>query len=208
MRVHTNSEKLTNKVSKAIQWSEWDKAFRACQEKPGAVSRVLMAALRYRDLGRSGVRDAVNEAILNELALLERFLPSLHVIAAVAPLLGLLGTVTGMISTFEVITEFGTGDPKLLSGGISVALVTTELGLIVAIPVLLIHSILTSAVEHIAGEMEQNALKLSLNFAQEQTLQLEDENGNETVKSKDETEKQKQEQEQEEEKREEKREEV
>ena len=71
-----------------------------------------------------------------------RFSTVIPVIAAVAPLLGLLGTVTGMISTFEIITEHGTGDPRMLSSGISEALITTQLGLIVAIPMLLLGNIL------------------------------------------------------------------
>ena len=82
------------------------------------------------------------------------------VVAAVAPLLGLLGTVTGMISTFDVITIFGNSDPKLLSGGISVALVTTELGLIVAIPLLLLHHFLSRRVDAIVNELEEEGAVL------------------------------------------------
>lgn len=82
----------------------------------------------------------LDQSIIKEIPRLRRYLPTLAVFAAVAPLLGLLGTVTGMIETFQSITLFGTGDPKLMSGGISHALVTTELGLIVAIPILLLHN--------------------------------------------------------------------
>jgi biopolymer transport protein ExbB len=86
----------------------------------------------------------LDEAILREMPKLERGLITLAILAAIAPMLGLLGTVSGMIETFQSITLFGTGDPKLMSGGISQALVTTELGLAVAIPILLIHSGLSS----------------------------------------------------------------
>ena len=86
----------------------------------------------------------LDEAILRETPKLERGLITLAILAAIAPMLGLLGTVSGMIETFQAITLFGTGDPKLMSGGISQALVTTELGLAVAIPLLLIHSGLSS----------------------------------------------------------------
>ncbi|WP_036499020.1 MotA/TolQ/ExbB proton channel family protein [Nitrosococcus oceani] len=82
----------------------------------------------------------LDHAILRERARLRRFLPTLAVFASIAPLLGLLGTVSGMIETFQSITLFGTGDPKLMSSGISLALITTELGLIVAIPILLLYS--------------------------------------------------------------------
>ena len=81
--------------------------------------------------------------------------------AAVAPLLGLLGTVTGMIATFDIITEFGTGNPKLLSGGISVALVTTELGLIVAIPTLMLGNLLNGWGSRIKEDLDKSALRIS-----------------------------------------------
>jgi biopolymer transport protein ExbB len=80
------------------------------------------------------------------------------VIAAVAPLLGLLGTVTGMIATFDIITEFGTGDPKLLSSGIAIALITTEVGLAVAIPALIFGNLLSGWAESIKDDMEKAAL--------------------------------------------------
>jgi biopolymer transport protein ExbB len=95
---------------------------------------------------------------MHESGRLDRFGSVILVIAAVAPLLGLLGTVTGMIATFDIITEFGTGDPKLLSGGISIALVTTELGLIVAIPVLMVGNLLSGWAERIKDSMEHSAL--------------------------------------------------
>jgi biopolymer transport protein ExbB len=82
----------------------------------------------------------LDEAILREAPSLEKWQGGIKVLAAVAPLLGLLGTVTGMIATFQAITLFGTGDPKLMAGGISQALVTTVLGLCVAIPLVLLHS--------------------------------------------------------------------
>lgn len=85
----------------------------------------------------------MDEQLSEESARLNRGLPTVAVLAAVSPLLGLLGTVTGMIETFQSITLFGTGDPKLMSGGISQALITTQLGLAVAIPLVLFHSMLT-----------------------------------------------------------------
>jgi biopolymer transport protein ExbB len=112
----------------------------------------------------------LQEAILKELPRLERFLPALNVIAAVAPLLGLLGTVTGMIGTFHVITLYGTGDPRLMAGGISEALVTTMVGLAVAIPVMLIHAFLRRRIEHIVGDMEEKALAMSNIICRESNL--------------------------------------
>ena len=102
----------------------------------------------------SNLEKCRDEAILVYLNPLERGVTFVALIAALAPLLGLLGTVTGMISTFDVITIFGNSDPKLLSGGISVALVTTELGLVTAIPLLFLHFLLTRRIDAIADDMD------------------------------------------------------
>jgi len=78
--------------------------------------------------------------------------------ASIAPLLGLLGTVTGMINTFHTITYFGTGDAKMMSGGISEALITTMLGLAVAIPIMFCHTLISRSVENIIAQMEEKAV--------------------------------------------------
>ena len=101
------------------------------------------------------------ETILDTQPKLSRFLPVIAITAATAPLLGLLGTVTGMINTFNLITLFGTGDARVLSSGISEALVTTEFGLVVAIPALIIHALLSRKVKSILGDMEKYALIFS-----------------------------------------------
>jgi biopolymer transport protein ExbB len=119
----------------------------------------LLSALRNIDRDRDHIEDIVSESILHESAQLNRFGSLIIVIATVSPLLGLLGTVTGMISTFDIITEFGTGDPKLLSSGISIALVTTEVGLAVAIPALLFGNVLSGWAERIKDDMEKAALR-------------------------------------------------
>ena len=141
-----------------------DKALDFLHEKKGATARVLKATVRNLDGDREHVEDVVAESIMHESGRLDRFGSAIMVIAAVSPLLGLLGTVTGMIATFDIITEFGTGDPKLLSGGISIALVTTELGLIVAIPMLLLGNMLSAWAEKIKDAMEHSALHLINEF--------------------------------------------
>jgi len=130
------------------------------KSRKGAAARVMKATVRNLDRDREHIEDIVAEAIMHESERLDRYGSAIMVVAAVAPLLGLLGTVTGMIATFDIITEFGTGDPKLLSGGISIALVTTELGLIVAIPLLLLGNMLNGWAERIKDGMEQSALHL------------------------------------------------
>lgn|GEM_PF-161198 len=131
----------------------------------GAIGRVIRSTLGALHQPREARDDTIAESILEEVPRIERFGTTITVIAAVAPLMGLLGTVTGMISTFDIITEFGTGDPKLLAGGISEALVTTELGLIVAIPTLLIGTLLSGRASQIQLAIERGALHV-VNAAQ------------------------------------------
>lgn len=135
-------------------------AIAATKRYKGSAARVVTAALRNLDRDREHLEDIIAESILHESGHLNRFGSFIMVIAAVAPLLGLLGTVTGMIQTFDIITEFGTSDPKLLSGGIATALVTTELGLIVAIPMLLLGNLMGGWAERIKDDMEQAALRV------------------------------------------------
>ncbi|KII79424.1 MotA/TolQ/ExbB proton channel family protein [Vibrio renipiscarius] len=100
------------------------------------------------------------EAVVDEQTHLEKGLSMLKLLAALAPMLGLLGTVTGMIETFQVITQFGNGDPKVMAGGISMALVTTVLGLIAAMPLLLAHNVLSSQAESIRNILEKQGIGL------------------------------------------------
>ncbi|WP_430008924.1 MotA/TolQ/ExbB proton channel family protein [Methylophaga lonarensis] len=110
----------------------------------------------------------LDEAILRETPSIERGLVTLAILAAIAPMLGLLGTVSGMIETFQSITLFGTSDPKLMSGGISQALVTTELGLAVAIPLLLIHSALSSKSNRLIQILDEESASIVARNAEKQ----------------------------------------
>ncbi|WP_110664958.1 MotA/TolQ/ExbB proton channel family protein [Salinicola halophilus] len=116
---------------------------------------------RFAALGHNHAPEALearlDEALLAEQPRLERGQPVVKLIAAVAPLLGLLGTVTGMIITFQSITVFGTGDPQLMAGGISQALVTTVLGLITAVPLLFANTALSSRSRRLLGQLEGRA---------------------------------------------------
>ena len=99
----------------------------------------------------------LGESILRETPKLNSMLPLLKIIAVVAPLLGLLGTVTGMIVTFQAITLYGAGDPKLMAGGISTALVTTVLGLVVAIPMVFLHTLVNSRAKRMTQILQEEA---------------------------------------------------
>ncbi|MFQ5642711.1 MAG: MotA/TolQ/ExbB proton channel family protein [Thiogranum sp.] len=113
-------------------------------QKDNPLGRVLLAAEGLRGKDIDAIESLLDEAILRETPDLQRGLGLIKLLAAVAPLLGLLGTVTGMILTFQSISLFGTGDPRLMAGGISQALVTTVMGLVTAIPLLFFHTLLAS----------------------------------------------------------------
>ncbi len=126
----------------------------------GPVGRMLEAGVEHLRQPRELIEEVMYETVLKTRLELESMLPFIAIAAASAPLLGLLGTVTGIINTFKLITVFGSGDVKMLSGGISEALITTEFGLIVAIPSLLLHAFLSRKARGVVGQMETSAVAL------------------------------------------------
>lgn len=159
LRKRFDGDGLLRRIADLAACRQWEDCRRACERltaKP--VARVIAAGLDYRRMNREDMENALQEAILREIPAMERFLSTLAMLAAIAPLLGLLGTVTGMIDTFQVITMHGTGDPRMMSGGISEALVTTMLGLSVAIPIMLAHTLLHREVDKQIGQMEEKAV--------------------------------------------------
>jgi biopolymer transport protein ExbB len=157
-RAGSNDKKITTIVYQTLEKGTPTQALDAISDYKGSAARVIKATLRNVGKEREHVEDIVMESILSESGPLDRFGSFILVIASVGPLLGLLGTVTGMIATFDSITQYGTSDPKLLSGGISEALVTTELGLVVAIPLLLFGNLLSGWASKIKDAMEHGAL--------------------------------------------------
>jgi biopolymer transport protein ExbB/TolQ len=129
-------------------------------------ARVLSAGLAAFAGGFEARAAALGEAILAETPRVERSLTILGMLAAISPLLGLLGTVSGMIAMFQVLSAHGTGNPKLLSGGISEALITTQLGLLVAVPVLFAHALLVRRAERTLTRIEEQATALATMPAQ------------------------------------------
>ncbi|GLQ24889.1 biopolymer transporter ExbB [Algimonas ampicilliniresistens] len=125
--------------------------------KSNALGRVMLAYEGARNADADTVELKLDEAILQESPKLEFGLNFIKLIAGIAPLLGLLGTVTGMIQTFQAMMIYGAGDPQLMAGGISVALVTTMLGLIVAIPLLIIHSFAASLARSVQSTLEEQS---------------------------------------------------
>ncbi|MBN2809285.1 MAG: MotA/TolQ/ExbB proton channel family protein [Deltaproteobacteria bacterium] len=161
-RVKSNTDKVMGTIIQLVAKGDFQRCLELLQNKKGPVFRVLAAGLGARQASRDVLDSVLEEAILKELPRLEKFLPTLQVLAAIAPLLGLLGTVTGMINTFQVITVYGAGDPRMMSGGISEALITTKLGLTVAIPIILLHTWFARRVDAIIGDMEEKSVSLSI----------------------------------------------
>lgn len=124
------------------------------------LGRVLLAYEKDPNADLETIESRLDEAIIKETPGLEKRLPALKIFAAVAPLLGLLGTVTGMILTFQSITLFGTGDPKLMAGGISQALITTVLGLVVSIPLVMLHQWLNGRSKALIQILEEESAGL------------------------------------------------
>ncbi|HEX7899660.1 MAG TPA: MotA/TolQ/ExbB proton channel family protein [Planctomycetota bacterium] len=143
-----------------VRSGKLEEADRLAAPGRGTATRAMAAALRERAGGRARMEEAVLEAVLHETPVLERFLPMLAVLAGVAPMLGLLGTVTGMISTFDTIRMFGSGDPGLMAGGISEALIATASGLVVAIPLLLCHSWFSGRVDRVLADAQRHSTTL------------------------------------------------
>ena len=157
--ISMNHQNFMEKLKNFIEKNEWQACKNFCKihnKKP--LARAVMAAVPFRDKSRIDMENALQEAILREIPPMERFMSTLGMLAAIAPLMGLLGTVTGMINTFHVITFFGTSDPRMMSGGISEALITTMLGLSVAIPIMLCHTLINRKVENLISTMEEKAV--------------------------------------------------
>ncbi len=132
-----------------------EQAQQQASELPVPLSALVQEAIAHRSAPREHIEEILHEHVLGFLPRLERNLGALGVLGGVAPLLGLLGTVTGMIHTFQLVTIFGSGDARLLSGGISEALVTTETGLVIAVPVLLVHAFLMRRAREIVSLLER-----------------------------------------------------
>lgn len=157
---HSRDNRFIDEAIDFLNQKKHDEAQGFARKSKGVLARILSTCLHHSKWKRPVAEKAVKELLLAEIPALDKHLDTLAVLAGAAPLLGLLGTVTGMISMFESITRFGTGDPKLLAGGISEALITTEVGLAIAIPVLLVHNFLRNRRNHIQADMEMYAMRI------------------------------------------------
>ncbi|MGW8229188.1 MAG: MotA/TolQ/ExbB proton channel family protein [Gammaproteobacteria bacterium] len=150
-------------VSQVWQWYQSDNLTDQNIEalaKTSPLGRVLAAGLVNRHHPREIMKESIEDTGRQVVVELERYLNTLGTIASITPLLGLLGTVIGMIKVFAAITAHGVGDPSVLAGGISVALITTAAGLSVAIPSLIFYRYFRGKVDELVIKMEEEALKI------------------------------------------------
>jgi biopolymer transport protein ExbB len=131
-----------------------------CKRYPSSMTRVLLAAILNHDKSRQEIKEIIEDAGRQEVPVLERYLTILGTIASISVLLGLLGTVSGMIRTFNAIAALGYGHPEALAAGISEALVATATGLAIAIPTLVMYNYFTSKADSLVIEMEKNSLRM------------------------------------------------
>ena len=152
---------LPSKVWQLIETNQVNDKVIAALEQNSPLGRLLAAGLANRHRPREILMERLEDTGRHVVHELERFLNTLGTIAGVSPLLGLLGTVTGIIRAFNVIEAGGMGDPRALSGGIAEALIATVAGLCVAIPSLTAYRYLRGKVERVVVEMEKNAMRMA-----------------------------------------------
>jgi biopolymer transport protein ExbB len=131
-----------------------------CKRYPSSMTRILLAAILNHDKSRQEIKEIIEDTGRQEVPVLERYLTVLGTIASISVLLGLLGTVMGMIRTFNAIAALGYGHPEALASGISEALVATATGLTIGIPTLVMYNVFTSKVDSLVIEMEKNSLRM------------------------------------------------
>jgi len=164
------SDKIMGQIKDMITKSNFTEAKAFCSSKSRIPTcQMLDSALEHVGHSQEVIDSALQEAILRQVPKLERFIPTLALFAAISPLMGLLGTVSGMIQTFQIITEVGTGDPGQLAGGISVALLTTYFGLCVAIPLMIVHHFLKSQVDKIVVDMQEKGTAFAITMLKQQS---------------------------------------
>lgn len=159
-RKNTNSRVFMSRFLEFADQRKWREAAEFCGRSGSALARTLGALAAHADQNRDVAEKAVREAMLREVPALEKRLPLIAAMGAAAPLLGLLGTVSGLVTLFEVLNQLGANDPKVLAGGISEALINTETGLAIAIPVLLIHGFLNEKLDTINATLSSCSMEV------------------------------------------------
>jgi biopolymer transport protein ExbB len=147
-------------IEDLIRREKIPEAITRCRKDNSSMANIIVAGIRNFGKRREIVKEGIEEIGRREAATLERYINVVGTIAAIAPLLGLLGTVFGMIKAFEVISIQGVGNPSSLAGGISEALITTAAGLVVAIPTFVLYRYLANKADALIVEMEEHSIRM------------------------------------------------
>jgi len=158
-RKNTNARAFMAGFLKLVEQGRWREARDFCARSNSALANTMGALAAHGEGSRQEAERAVRETMLREVPALEKRLPLIAAMGAAAPLLGLLGTVAGLVTLFKVLNQLGSNDPKVLAGGISEALINTETGLAIAIPVLLVHGYLNEKLDTINATLSSSALE-------------------------------------------------
>lgn len=158
--IKTSTRKFSSRISDLIRKGNINYAITACRKNYSPISQIILAALLKYGSSRDEIKEAIEDTANQEIAVLEKNLPILATVGNIAPLLGLLGTVFGMIKGFQVISIVGVGNPEALAGAISEALLTTAFGLSVAIPTIVAYNYLNNRVERQVKEMEATSIEI------------------------------------------------
>ena len=151
---------ILQRIEELLRDRKIPEATTLCKRYPSSMTRILLAAILNHDKTRQEIKEVIEDAGRHEVPVLERYLMILGTIVSISTLLGLLGTITGMIKTFNVIAALGYGHPEALAGGISEALIATASGLGVAIPTFVLYNFFSSKVDALVIEMEKNSLRM------------------------------------------------
>ncbi len=163
-KARIDTDKFMSEISNLLKRNRIMEAIDMCNQTPGPISQVVKAGILKHDRSKPEIREAIEDAAVSEIPILEKNLSMLATVAHIAPLLGLLGTVTGMVRAFQVIEQKATAlqpvNPKDLAGGIWEALLTTVFGLCVAIPTYVAYNYFVNKVNGFIFEMEKSATGL------------------------------------------------
>ncbi len=164
-RARIDTKKFMDEIADKLKRNKIVEAIDMCENTPGPIAHILRAGILKHDRPKEEIKEAIEEAGLHEVPRLEKNLPALSTITYIAPLLGLLGTVTGMVRCFQIIQEKSTSlhavSPGDLAGGIWEALITTVAGLCVAIPAYVAYQYLVNKVDGFILDMERSATDLT-----------------------------------------------
>ena len=162
-KIRVDEEKMISRLKSALEKGHFDEAVSICENNPAPITNLMRVGIEHRNYSESEIKDSIMNAANLEIPRLERFLPALGTVAHIAPLLGLLGTVTGNIDAFGVLGQFAAGgDPRALANGIAEALITTAAGIVVAVPAIIFYNHLVSKVNHIIIRLENRVGELVL----------------------------------------------